>query len=105
MIRLVALALALFCVCAAENSPAQSKAPSYADAIVDYKQAAQKGLFGNALAALDRAIEIDPKRFDAYFYRAEIFVIQKKSEQAIADFSKVIEIDPKASTAYNKRGW
>lgn len=105
MIRFIALAMALFSVCAAENPPATSKLPSYEEAIVQYKQAREKGLLGNALAALDRAIEANPKRFDAYFFRAEIFTTQNKTEQAIADLSKVIEIDPKASTAYNKRGW
>src|SRR3954462_14779628 len=105
MIRFVVLLMAAFSIGAAENPPINKKPPSYADAIVDFKQASEKGLLGNALAALDRAIELDPKRFDAYFYRGGIFAIQNKSEQAIADFSKVIEIDPKASTAYDKRGW
>jgi lipoprotein NlpI len=77
----------------------------YREAIVTYKEAAGKGLMGKALEALDRAIKLDPNRYDAYFYRAGIFSVQNKPEAAIEDYSKVIELDPKASTAYNNRGW
>jgi lipoprotein NlpI len=105
MIRFSFLALTCLMMFAAENPPANPPLEPYKEAIVIYKEAAGKGLFGKALEALDRAIKLDPTRYDAYFYRAGIYSAQNKPEAAVEDYSKVIQLDPKASTAYNNRGW
>jgi lipoprotein NlpI len=105
MLRFILLLLTASAIFAAENPTVTPPLGPYEEAIVKFKESRQKGLIGAALDALDRAITIDSNRFDAYFFRGNVFAVQNKSEQAVADFTKVIEIDPKASTAYDKRGW
>src|SRR3954468_5128504 len=105
MIRPICLLVTCFVICAAENPPVNPVLGPYEEAIAKCKEARQKGLLGNALEALDRAIKVDPQRFDAYFFRAQIFAIQNKTERAIENYTKVIELEPKASTAYHERGW
>jgi lipoprotein NlpI len=105
MVRFILLLLASCLVFAADKAPADPPLGPYEEAMLKFKQSRDKALIGSALDALDRAIKIDPKRLDAYFYRAEIFSVQNKFPEAIADYTKVIELDPKASTAYDKRGW
>ena len=80
-------------------------ATAYEGAIIDGREAHQKGLFGKALEAFDKAIKIDPKKSAGYFFKGVTLGEQKKSEEAIVQFDKVIELDPKASTAYRMRAW
>jgi tetratricopeptide (TPR) repeat protein len=56
-----------------------------------------------ALAAYNKAIQLDPKLIDAYYNRASLYYEQKQNRQAIADYDKVIESDPKHGGAYNDR--
>jgi len=44
-----------------------------------------------AIADLNRAIELDPHRPQAYEYRAHVLSVIGESERSIADFSKAIE--------------
>jgi len=105
MIRFLLLLVTVCSLHAADSIPVNPVLPPYEEAIIKYKEAAGKGMLGNALEALDRAIKLDPNRYDAFFYRAGILSVQNKPEAAIEDYSKVIQLDPKASTAYDKRGW
>jgi lipoprotein NlpI len=103
MVRLLLfLALAVcFSTVAAEEV---RDATAYEGAIIDGREAQQKGLFGKALECFDKAIKLDPKKPAGHFYKGDILAGQRKSEEAIAAFTKVIELDPKASTAYRMRG-
>jgi tetratricopeptide (TPR) repeat protein len=56
-----------------------------------------------ALAAFDKAVQIDPHFAPGYAERAEIYYEEKKYREAIKDYDKVIEADPKAGGAYNDR--
>jgi lipoprotein NlpI len=103
MIRILLLVLAL----SANLAPAQELpplAPPYEALIVDGKDAERKGLLGKALEFYRKAQELDPKRVDAYFYRARVLSTQRKFAESVMALNKVIELDPKASTAYNLRG-
>jgi lipoprotein NlpI len=104
MIRFVILVATLLSLAAADQ-PDVREPSSYKNLVDEARAAEGKGLLGKALKSLDQAIAMDPKRFDAYFFKGRILALQRQSEAAIAAFTKVIEIDPKASTAYNLRGW
>jgi tetratricopeptide (TPR) repeat protein len=57
-----------------------------------------------ALAAYDRAVQIDSHFMLGYAERAEIYYEGKQYREAIKNYDRVIEADPKASSAYNDRG-
>jgi len=57
-----------------------------------------------ALAAYDRAVQIDPHFAPGYAERAEIYYEGKQYREAIKNYDRVIEADPNASGAYNDRG-
>jgi tetratricopeptide (TPR) repeat protein len=57
-----------------------------------------------AIEALTKAIELDPRHWMAYMIRGGIFVDLKDYHQGIKDYDKVIELWPKDSYAYVKRG-
>jgi tetratricopeptide (TPR) repeat protein len=56
-----------------------------------------------ALAAYDKALEIDP-HFTGYFERAELYLELKQYRNAINSFDKVIEANAKVQGAYHDRG-
>jgi tetratricopeptide (TPR) repeat protein len=56
-----------------------------------------------ALAAYDKAVQIDPHFTQGYAERAEIYYERKQYREAIKDYDRVIEADPKAGGAYNDR--
>lgn len=56
-----------------------------------------------ALAAYDKAVQIDPHFAPAYAERAEIYYEGKHYQEAIKNYDRVIEADPKAGGAYNDR--
>ncbi|MBZ5526817.1 MAG: tetratricopeptide repeat protein [Acidobacteriia bacterium] len=56
-----------------------------------------------ALAAYDRAVQIDPHFAPGYAERAEIYYEEKQYREAIKNYDRVIEADPKAGGAYNDR--
>src|SRR5688572_2782297 len=97
------LLLAIFCV-GALSAEAPREASAYEGAVIDGREAQRKGLLGKAIEAFDRAIKLDPQKVAAYFFKGEVLVAQRKSEEAVVLFSKVIELDAKASTAYRVRG-
>ncbi len=58
-----------------------------------------------AMEDLNRAISLDPKSADAYFWRGQARYAANDAEGADADLSKTIELDPSYSEAYRYRGW
>jgi tetratricopeptide (TPR) repeat protein len=58
-----------------------------------------------ALEDLNKAITLDPKASEAYFWRAQAKYAANDVEGADADLSKTIELDPSFSEAYRFRGW
>jgi tetratricopeptide (TPR) repeat protein len=47
-----------------------------------------------ALAALNRSIELDPQAPEAWFFRALLFAYGRKAELALSDFEKATQLDP-----------
>jgi tetratricopeptide (TPR) repeat protein len=59
--------------------------------------------FAEAVAALNRAIEINPQLTTAYNARGFAHLRLKQFAQAVADFSEAIRLNPKYSNAYHNR--
>ncbi|MGB3655188.1 MAG: tetratricopeptide repeat protein, partial [Rivularia sp. (in: cyanobacteria)] len=57
-----------------------------------------------ALADYNKAIEINPNYFDAYFNRALVYSLQRQYELALTDYNQAIEINPEYASAYYYRG-
>jgi tetratricopeptide (TPR) repeat protein len=67
----------------------------------------KSGEYSQAIADLDRAIELDPKIADAYTQRAYAYNQRKldvSSEQILDDLNRAIELDSTSALAYILRG-
>ena len=64
----------------------------------------EKDYYG-AIEDLSKAIEINPKFIDAYFFRATARVAVDERIKAINDYKKIIEIDPNNADAYYYKGY
>lgn len=62
------------------------------------------GRYDEAIADLDRAIELSPDFYNALLNRGLARRKNGQLEAAIADYGRAIEIDPDRETAYNNRG-
>ncbi len=56
-----------------------------------------------SLAALDTAIQQNPRDLDAYLQRGRLNAKLDRSLLAIADYTEVIRLDPRNAAAYNDR--
>lgn len=61
------------------------------------------GKFSEALAAFDRAIELDSEYTEAYFNRGNIYFQQGNYDRALADYNQAILHDPDFHLAYGNR--
>jgi len=61
--------------------------------------------YGEALAAYDRAIQLDPSYALAYNNRGYAYYNLKEYHRAIADYDRAIQLDPNYALAYNNRGY
>ena len=52
---------------------------------------------------LTKAIELNPKGFDFYAHRGEVYNLVEMYSEAVADCTRAIEIFPKAFYAYKTR--
>jgi tetratricopeptide (TPR) repeat protein len=58
-----------------------------------------------AIAALDRAIEIEPDTAMLYRFRGDSYLNLGKHSEAIADYEKAYELDPEDSGVLNNLAW
>jgi tetratricopeptide (TPR) repeat protein len=61
--------------------------------------------FKEALATLSLAIESDPQKFEAWFWRARTYIRMGQFDNAITDLNRVVEINPGYGPAYDNLGW
>lgn len=62
-----------------------------------------RGQLDPAIAALDKALEADPRYASAYVYRGVVHRLKGHYDQAISDYNKALEIDPGLAVAYANR--
>lgn len=58
-----------------------------------------------ALKYYSRAIQLNPKKSEAYFGQGKIYTLKKDLGRALAAFSKAIELDPEDADAYARRAY
>jgi tetratricopeptide (TPR) repeat protein len=63
-----------------------------------------KGDFTAALAAYDRALNLDPGNYEAALFSGDVYFKQKQMETAGQWFARAISIDPNRETAYRYWG-
>ncbi len=64
----------------------------------------KNGQWDKAIAAFNKAIELDPKCVEAYITRGNAYNDKGQHDKAISDYTKVIEINPRFGPAYSNRG-
>jgi len=88
------------CGGAASPKVDRQKAEQYVQRGEDYLMEGNKK---KALAAYNKAIEIDPDCQKAFVRRGLLYDEAGRTEQAMRDFAKAIEIDPDDSYPYEQR--
>jgi tetratricopeptide (TPR) repeat protein len=63
----------------------------------------EKGRYGQAIADLTRAIEMNPDYDKAYRQRGNVYFRQGEHDKAIADYNRAMRIAPKAARNYSNR--
>ena len=63
-----------------------------------------KGQYDNAISDFTKAIEMDSRNANAYYYRGVAYQRKSENDRAISDFSRAIEIDPRYAEAYYNLG-
>ena len=91
------------CTRVLERGNLSSKNQSIIFAIRGYWKHRAKDLEG-ARADYTRALEINPSNFEAFDYRADLWVELGNDERALADYEQAIRLDPAYAAAYYSRG-
>jgi len=76
-----------------ETKPIEKKSAADTAIIEALKYIANED-YTNALSCLDKALEIDPKNADAYFYQGNTFAKLENYQKAVNSYQKALEIDP-----------
>jgi predicted Zn finger-like uncharacterized protein len=61
--------------------------------------------YDEALKQYNLAIRSDPDKYEAYYWRGQLFVLRKEYEKAIQDMSRVLELNPSYRQAHRTLGW
>ncbi len=70
----------------------------------DGKEKIYKSEFKAAIADFDKAIELQPDLYEAYYFRGNAYLNLRKFETAIKDYDMTIEFRPDYVDAYVNRG-
>jgi tetratricopeptide (TPR) repeat protein len=65
----------------------------------------RKKIYRKALQEFDKAIELDPNNYEAYFWRGRVYIKVKRLKEATVDFQMVIKLKPDYAEAYDNLGW
>jgi tetratricopeptide (TPR) repeat protein len=86
------------------GSPSPAAKESGADLVNGGIEKAKNGDLDGAIAAFNRAIELNPKDDAPYYNRAQAKWLKKDVAGAIADYTRAIELGSTNPAAYNNRG-
>jgi len=65
----------------------------------------RKKIYRTALQEFDKAIELDPNNYRAYFWRGRVNIKVKRLKEAAVDFQMAIKLKPDYAEAYDNLGW
>jgi lipoprotein NlpI len=85
-------------------SPPNLRAEDVKGLMAKARKAAAKGQIEEAFKAVNKAIEIDPRSYNAYELRGALYENHRKFKEALADYDQAVKLDPKAAEAYSRRG-
>ena len=61
--------------------------------------------YDTALREYNLAIRADPGKYEAYYWRGQLFVLKKEYEKAIQDMNRVLRLNPSYQKAHRTLGW
>jgi tetratricopeptide (TPR) repeat protein len=61
--------------------------------------------YNEAMKAYDKAIELNPQKLDAWFYKGVIFHNIGKYTKAVQSYDKALEINPRDHNVLTNKGW
>jgi len=102
LLILISVFLSSGCATTPANSTSHDEASKFTK---EGNQYLLQGEFEQAIAAYQKAIELNPNDTEAYLNRGQAYAIGSgQYDLAIADYNKVIKINPRDAQAYFKRG-
>jgi len=84
--------------------PGRESADARAHLLKGYRLHRQKS-YNEALAELNKALEIDPRNAEAYYWRGQTLVNLGRLEQGEGDFKAAVKHKPDYAEAYDHLGW
>ena len=97
--RLIALSIIFFVVAGCGVGVSD-----YEDAVLDGVSSLNLNKPEKALEDFNRAIQLDPQKYDGYLGRANTLNTLGRYEDALQDYDRALEIDPNLANAYINRG-
>ena len=65
----------------------------------------KKGKHRDAIAEYEKALRLDPRNPEAWFWRGRSFLIQKDLDRALADFENTLRLNPGHASAHDNMAW
>jgi len=97
--RLIALLVFLFVVAGCGVGVSD-----FEDAVLDGVSSLNRNKPEKALEDFNRAIQLEPQKYDGYLGRANTLNTLGRYEDALKDYDRALEIDPNLANAYVNRG-
>jgi len=76
----------------------------YVETIKKAGKAAENGKIEDAFTFYKKAIDMEPKRVDAYYYIAALYHLQGQLDESIVNFEKAAELNPNDASVFNNLG-
>jgi tetratricopeptide (TPR) repeat protein len=86
------------------NIPGREKADTKAHLLKGYRLHRQKS-YKEALDELNKALELDPRNAEAYYWRGRSLVNLGRLDQGMEDFKTAVKFKPDYAEAYDHLGW